>query len=270
MDARNVFTQVDRAHRKFSEEQIKNLAIITRLYEGDTAAFDALICEYIDASTELIRDYHTKQEAFSKLIYDLHIASSKEMARQWKDDCYLSFSAFEEFTGIKEYFEYDISSVNSLDRALNIKTILEKHTQELWEQMHDVERGIHHNLEKSPFDKEVSTVFDAHTELIKLKNSIIYSLDNLIWLWERFPDGVYRDVVGLCKVAKLDGEDGIKDQDYSLNPGRYVGVVIEDDGMTADEFKAEMLSLNEELATLNSEAYELEKRIAENLKGLFN
>ena len=41
MDARNVFTQVDRAHRKFSDEQIKNLGIITRLYQGDTDGLDS-------------------------------------------------------------------------------------------------------------------------------------------------------------------------------------------------------------------------------------
>jgi type I restriction enzyme M protein len=66
----------------------------------------------------------------------------------------------------------------------------------------------------------------------------------------------------------LDGEDGIKDQDYSLNPGRYVGVVIEDDGMTEDEFKAEMRSLNAELTALNDEARKFEQMIAENLCGL--
>ena len=38
IDARNVFTQVDRAHRKFSDEQIKNLGIITRLYHGDNSS----------------------------------------------------------------------------------------------------------------------------------------------------------------------------------------------------------------------------------------
>lgn len=51
IDARNVFTQVDRAHRKFSDEQIKNLGIISRLYEGDTSAFVSLIEEYKTAST---------------------------------------------------------------------------------------------------------------------------------------------------------------------------------------------------------------------------
>ena len=70
-------------------------------------------------------------------------------------------------------------------------------------------------------------------------------------------------------MAKLEGEDGIIDQDYSLNAGRYVGVVIEDDGMTAEEFKEEMLNLNNELLKLNDEAHSLEQTIAENLKELF-
>ena len=88
------------------------------------------------------------------------------------------------------------------------------------------------------------------------------------WLTERFPEGKYQDVIGLCKAAKLDGEDGIIDQDYSLNAGRYVGVVIEDDGLTAEEFKAEMLSLNAELEKLNGEARGIEALIANNLKEL--
>ena len=45
------------------------------------------------------------------------------------------------------------------------------------------------------------------------------------------------DELLLNAAAKLDGEDGIIDQDYSLNAGRYVGVVIEDDGMTEEEYK---------------------------------
>src|SRR5699024_4141275 len=74
-----------------------------------------------------------------------------------------------------------------------------------------------------------------------------YFQKQIDWLLERFPEGKYQDVIGLCKVAKLDGENGIIDQDYSLNPGRYVGVVIEDDGMTAEQFKENLSGLNEEL-----------------------
>ena len=55
---------------------------------------------------------------------------------------------------------------------------------------------------------------------------------------------------------------------YSLNAGRYVGVVIEDDGLTQEEFKEEMYSLNAEFTALSTEAKTLEELIANNLKGL--
>lgn len=162
IDARNIFTQIDRAHRKFSDEQIKNLGIITRLYEGKTEDFLALLAEYKD-----------------KL----------KNAPEFSDD-------------------------------------------------EDV-------LPKSYWQEQID------------------------WLNERFPDGKYVDVVGLCKAATIEGEDGIKDQDYSLNSGRYVGVVIEDDGLSEEEFKTQMISLNEELSKLNEEAHQLEQKISENLKELF-
>lgn len=161
VDARNVFTQVDRAHRKFSEEQIKNLAIITRLYEGNTAAFTVLIAEYrakLAEAPEASEDKETKTKAY-------------------------------------------------------------------WQSQID-------------------------------------------WLLERFPDGEYRDVIGLCKAAPLKGEDGIESQDYSLNASRYVGVAVEDDGMTAEEFIAEMRMLRTEFETHNQNANVLAESISAKLKGL--
>jgi len=162
IDARNIFTQVDRAHRKFSDEQIKNLGIISRLYEGDSDSFWALIEEYKE---------------------------SKNKAPETSDD---------KEEKVKSYWQAQID-----------------------------------------------------------------------WLLERWPEGKYQDVIGLCKVAKLDGEDGIKDQDYSLNAGRYVGVVIEDDGMTEDEFRDTMQGLHTEFSELNKEALALQAEIDNNIKELF-
>lgn len=141
IDARNIFTQVDRAHRKFSEEQIKNLGIITRLYEGDSDAFWALVEEYKQAGQQ----------------------------------------------------------------------------------------------------------------------------EQIDWLLERWPEGKYQDVIGLCKVAKLEGEDGIIDQDYSLNPGRYVGVVIEDDGMTEEQYLSMMRDLKKEFNDLSVKTKEITDNINSDL-----
>lgn len=64
-------------------------------------------------------------------------------------------------------------------------------------------------------------------------------------------------------------DDSIGDQDFSLNPGRYVGVVIEDDGLTQDEFKQRMMAYYAALSKLNEEAHGLESKIATNLQELF-
>ena len=89
------------------------------------------------------------------------------------------------------------------------------------------------------------------------------------WLQERFPESKYRDVIGLCKVAKLEGEDGIKDQDYSLNAGRYVGVVIEDDGMSKEEFKVKMLGLHKEYTMISESVSNIEQKLHANINELF-
>ena len=160
IDARNVFTQVDRAHRKFSDEQIKNLGIITKLYDGDEQA-------YVD--------------------------------------------------------------------------LIEEYTQ---------------NLNNAP---------EKSNEEVKVKS---YWQSQIDWLQQRFPEGKYQDVIGLCKVAKIDGEDGIKEQDYSLNAGRYVGVVIEDDGMTEEEFKSKLSELNYELQKLSKQSTIIEEEIYTNINNI--
>jgi type I restriction enzyme M protein len=83
-------------------------------------------------------------------------------------------------------------------------------------------------------------------------------------LKESFPDDSYVDVSGLCKVATVAE---IEAQGWSLNPGRYVGVIER----PPDEFDfyERLEELNEELEVLNAEARELEDKIAANVSGLF-
>jgi type I restriction enzyme M protein len=75
-----------------------------------------------------------------------------------------------------------------------------------------------------------------------------------------FPDGVYVDVPGLCRVATIEQ---IERQGWSLNPGRYVGVATaEDEGV---DFRGRMEELNQELQKLSAVATLLQERIATNV-----
>ena len=92
------------------------------------------------------------------------------------------------------------------------------------------------------------------------------------WLYEKFGDGEYRDILGLCKIAyitndaKCDGKDGIsiEEKRWSLTPGAYVGVApVEDDGV---DFEERMTEIHCELLTLQAESNDLMDIISKNMK----
>lgn len=76
--------------------------------------------------------------------------------------------------------------------------------------------------------------------------------------------GKYEDIAGRCKVATL--EKIREENDYSLNPGRYVEIVEKE--MDDVEFETRMKELSAEFKALTSEAHDLEKKIEEDWKGI--
>lgn len=83
-------------------------------------------------------------------------------------------------------------------------------------------------------------------------------------LAEAFPSAAYADVAGLCRVAS---RAEIAAQDWSLNPGRYVGVAPGDREDDAD-FKLKLEAMQEELEALNVEAARLQAVLAQNVADL--
>lgn len=81
------------------------------------------------------------------------------------------------------------------------------------------------------------------------------------WLYEKFGDGVYADVLGLCKVADISE---IEAKGWSLTPGAYVGVApLEDDGV---DFEERMAEIHRELLSLQAESNDLMDTISANMK----
>ena len=73
----------------------------------------------------------------------------------------------------------------------------------------------------------------------------------------------YEDVKGFCKVANMDE---IKDNDYILTPGRYVGIEdVEDDG---EPFEEKMKRLTKTLSEKFTRSRELEDEIRKQLGGI--
>ena len=78
-----------------------------------------------------------------------------------------------------------------------------------------------------------------------------------VWLYEKFGEGEYRDILGLCRAASLAD---IEDKDWSLTPGAYVGVApAEDDGV---DFAQRMGEIHRELLELQKESNELMETIS--------
>lgn len=195
IDARNIFKQVNRALREFTDEHIQNIATIERLYRGETDRLKALIEKY-ESEVEKYDELH--KEAVDIVDDEKRILSAL----------------------------INLSKEKELNAQRKIVEEAEKKAKEYLDQKH---------------------YFQGH----------------ITWLNERFPNGVYEDVTGLCKAATLTE---IEEQDWSLNPGRYVGVVIEEDGLTEEEFKTEMKDRHDRLENFNNKADQLKTTIQENLK----
>lgn len=103
---------------------------------------------------------------------------------------------------------------------------------------------------REKYDAKIAELTDIHT-IAKEAN----------WLYEKFGDGVYADILGLCKVAD---KTEIEAKGWSLTPGAYVGVTpIEDDGVNFEERMAE---IHHELLSLQAESNDLMDTISKNMK----
>ena len=113
------------------------------------------------------------------------------------------------------------------------------------------------NSGKDSLKKQVEA---ARVEAIEELKQIHYFYKQAHWLVSRFPDAELVDVEGLVKLVDVKE---IEANDWSLTPGRYVGVapVEEDEDF---DFEEALRGIHIELQGLNEEAVELAEKIARN------
>lgn len=274
IDARNIFTQIDRAHREFSEEHIQNIAVISHLHKGRREKFIRLIDHYFAAGMERLIENNEKIEPVCAQLLDvLDDAGGKqavsELLQDWREleKLQAHYTQYREEHAIAAEIDKKNQAQHQLRNAFDpffaalheglkrLDKTVRQHEKQQTEQAQQEGK-------RTSTDRRTKALKSALEELHQdVKNAELY-FQHIHWLQERFPNAQYEDVTGLCKLAT---PEEIKEQDYSLNPGRYVGVVIEEDGKSEEEFIAELLAMNEELSKLNSAARELENTITHNI-----
>lgn len=300
LDARNVFNQIDRAHREWTEEQQQNLAAIVRLYRGEQHRFLELVNRYVLAAADEMQQVSpSKESLYQKLNQTLSAlrtytkdtqkekrtpAKKKEFekVRQQLDEL-----AFPPIEGAKvlpvlktPLNETPAQNDRQHEAAAYLKAWVAVQTNELMALKQDAQQLIElwkeadkngklkndkkwSELNLARADKLLEEALQALSQAIE---EVKYWYDNIHWLQKRFPKAEYQDVVGLCKMA--DREEYVDEQDYSLNAGRYVGVKIEDDNRTPAEFKKVIKVKLDKLKKLNEKGIGLEHLIDSNLKQL--
>lgn len=277
IDARNIFTQLDRAHREFSEEQILNIAVISHLRKGRRDEFIRLVDRYFAAGMEKLGENRDRVKPVADQLLEALDDDEGEQAvadllKQWAglNKLRSQYDGYLEKRGAETTVEKQNQAQRRLRAAFDpffaglhdglkrLDKIVRQHEKQQAEQARN-------NGKRAAPDRKTKALKTALEELHnEVRNAESY-YRHIQWLQERFPRAEYEDVTGLCKLAS---PDEVREQEYSLNPGRYVGVVIEEDGKTEEEFIEEILSLNDELEALNAESRELESVISQNVKAI--
>lgn len=266
IDARNIFTQIDRAHREFSAAQINNIAIISRLHRGERTAFLALIDEYFAQGAEKLAECEAQLNAFVIQCGDLLNDEERQALTTPLNRLTEQLASLQQHAQAHQQSQPLVpeTTLTLIDAQNQTQQALAAPFKPLFAQLRATLKQTNKTLRQQESQKNAHRALRASLE--QLQQQIKHAAtcyQHIDWLQERFPHATYEDVTGLCKLATLAE---IKAQDYSLNAGRYVGVVIEEDGKTEEEFLADLQQLNAQLERLNAEARVLEGVIAHNVR----
>lgn len=277
IDARNIFTQIDRAHREFSDEQVQNIAVISKLHRGDRRAFVRLVDEYFGLGMARLEE---NQVRVAPVAAQLLAVLADEAGRAAVDDLKKTWAGWKDLQVAYAVYGQRFGTLKDIDQKNEAQRELYGEFEPFFGALHGglkrLDRGVREHEKglaemakaagkRSAVDREVKLLKQGLGALQDEVREAEVFFRHVGWLQERFPAANYEDVTGLCKLATVAE---IEEQDFSLNPGRYVGVVIEEDGKTEEEFIEEILGLNDELDRLNRDANQLETIITSNVKAI--
>ena len=294
LDARKIYRKVTSKVNDFSPEQLQNLICIVNLYRGNTQKLESTVKGYLQTCADLAKETAVitseLQKQLQKVIQILTSFFQKfeKENKSFNPEILQILKQKEETTSIYELqndlnnfiqTQYGVLSPLQFGEGSGVRSkALRKPQDKLIKQLLDAisTASKEYQLSKNKDWKELNVQAQCIAPLKALQQQLSgnpdeeepgllheteYFYKQAHWLTSRFSEGVYTDVEGLCKVVT---QVEIEAKDWSLSPGRYVGV----DTSTNEDFDYEE-RLNEihiELEGLNEEAVRLVEMISENYK----
>ena len=234
IDARNYYTVVDRTLNEWSEWQLKNLNAIVWLYRGETEKYRALLDAYLIAIQDMAEGLPTEAEPLRQL---------------------LDRDAAGHFMG----------NMPNRPDALNA----DFKERLAWQQ--EVTKRAVKMTEETITSRSKKALQAAADQFQTRLTEIMTILNEYFWLTDKFGEGEYRDIPGLCRVAYTTREAqgqaegvSIEEKGWSLTPGAYVDVApTADDGV---DFAARMREIHAELLSLQAQSNALIDTISRNME----
>ena len=305
LDARNIYRKVTRKIYDFSPEQLANLTAIVWLYRGQQDRFLGLVQEYfgrLDKEVSAIPDelalfegtLATLQQQLNELPESIRGIESvtAEQHQALKDALSECREATAAYSSDRTSLVQELIAFQRKNQLPQLKTNVQQHTaRQAFDPLAERIRGLIKQVDllyklaargaqvaqELSGNEEVAECYDRRTaskllkqldeerkQAVEQMKQAVYFHRQIHWLQERFPDAVMAAVPGLCKVVS---RADIEAADWSLTPGRYVGVAPPEVDEDFD-FEQTIKDIHLELKDLNAEAVELAARIQENFEEL--
>ena len=299
LDARNIYRKISRRIYDFAPEQQKNIAAIVWLYRGQSDLFLKLIENYLaravaegqaadkplaafkDALDKLVglaepfasgkrnlnplaetwEELNSTQAALSAHIQAFAVEAAARAAR-WDQGGNGGARDNAALHAVREGLRGIAQGCRDLTRQIDLAAKLVGRSVDIAvKELEARESDLWDNAEISRARRALE---DERRDAVESLRRTGYFVRQADWLQERFPEAELRDVEGLVK--QVDRSE-IEAHDWSLTPGRYVGVAPEEEDEDFD-FGEELRSIHVDLTGLNKEAAALATRIARNFEEL--
>lgn len=305
IDARNVYRKVTRKINDFSPEQEKNLLAIVWLYRGETDRYLDLVQSYCHQMlSEGANCFSQKDEKASSCVPLLEFISEVDNLRAVlkpfldglprnaeQADTVKEFNKEIQFfaSNVESFKKRVLKMEDTLNKPKNTNGALKKtveHLETLAETSRDLIKQAdllyklacrlieicETDLAAKESDlwssRDVTRARKAADEArhgaVEQLKQVRYFWRQAHWLTERFPEGRLQDVEGLVKLVD---RCEIEANDWSLTPGRYVGVAPEEVDEDFD-FEEALREIHVELEDLNAESVQLAATIKKNFEEL--